>query len=111
MSGIFGPTRTPGRITPSELLAHANALERAGHNEIVEGDLVAYRFAKNAREELRAQLREYRGHQLADLRIYVVDELGETLPTKKGIAVRIEQLPHLLAAVSALIAEAERRAA
>lgn len=75
-------------------------------------DVVVFSFPKNLREEVRASLGDYRGHQLADVRVYVVDEHGDPLPTKKGISVRVEDLPQLRDAVDALIAaDAERRAA
>ena len=70
---------------------------------------VVYTFPKNSREEVRASLTTYRGHRLADLRVFVADEDDVDHPTRKGIAVRVEDLPKLLAAVEALI-EAERAA-
>lgn len=70
-------------------------------------DNVVYTFPKNRREEIRASLGEYRGHRLADVRVYVTDEDGTDIPTKKGVSVRFEDLPKLRAAVDALIAAAE----
>jgi hypothetical protein len=67
-------------------------------------DRVVYAWPKNAREEVRATLTEYRGYRLADLRVYADDD-GEDVPTKKGLSVRIEDLPRLREAVDALIAE------
>jgi len=65
-----------------------------------------YAFRKNAREEVRASLSTYRGYRLADLRVFVEDEAGNSIPTRKGLAVRVEDLPALRDAVDALLAAA-----
>ena len=72
-------------------------------------DRLIYSFPKNSRETVRASLGEYHGRQLADVRVYVAADVGQPIATKKGLSVRVEELPHLLAAVSALIAAAEER--
>jgi hypothetical protein len=73
-------------------------------------DLVVYSFPKNAREEIRATLTTFKGFRLADVRVYCADDNGDgDHPTRKGIAVRVEDLPKLLEAVQALL-EAERAA-
>lgn len=63
---------------------------------------------KNRREALRIALDHYRGANLVDLRVVV--ELSETsglaTPTRKGLAVRVEMLPDLIAA----LAQAEAKA-
>ncbi len=74
-------------------------------------EVVAYTFAKNRTQEVQARLREYRGAQLADLRVFVADDAGEPIPTKAGICVRVEQLHELRRAVDALIEAEEARAA
>jgi hypothetical protein len=74
-------------------------------------DIVVYQWAKNRSEVVHAVLSTYNGHRLADLRVYVADEDGEPHPTRKGLAIRVEDLPRLRAAVDALIATEERRAA
>lgn len=66
-------------------------------------DLVVFSFPKNAREEVRATLSTYRGHRLADIRVYVADADDVDHPTKKGIAVKVADLPRLREAVEALI--------
>jgi Transcriptional Coactivator p15 (PC4) len=77
-------------------------------------DEPVYRWPKNSREEVRASLTTYRGHRLADIRVYVADD-GDgdgDHPTKKGLAVRVQDLPRLREAVDALIeAHEEERAA
>ncbi len=66
---------------------------------------------KNASEELRVALGEYRGHNLVNVRIWAsYDSAGsEKRPTKKGFALRIERLPELIAGLEK--AEAAARAA
>ena len=65
---------------------------------------------KNAVEELRVALSEYRGHHLVNLRIWANYDSAssEKRPTKKGFALRIGQLPELIAALKN--AEAQARA-
>lgn len=65
---------------------------------------VVYSWPKNSREEVRATLSTFKGRQLADLRVYRADENDVDRPTRKGLAVRVEDLPKLLEAVEALIA-------
>lgn len=63
---------------------------------------------KNRREALRIALDHYRGTNLVDLRVVV--ELSETsglaTPTRKGLAVRVEMLPDLIAALAQAAAKA-----
>ena len=57
-------------------------------------------FEKNATEEIRVQLREYRGHQLLDIRVfYYPEEGGEARPTKKGVSVSVSLVPKLREAI------------
>lgn len=53
---------------------------------------------KNATEEIRVYLNEYRGHTYVDIRVFV-NYSGRFAPTKKGITVKPELLPELLAAL------------
>ena len=68
-------------------------------------------IAKNAMEELRVGISEYRGHHLVNCRIWANYDspLEERRPTRKGFALRLEQLPELIAALQK--AEEEARAA
>jgi hypothetical protein len=61
-----------------------------------------YEFAKNTREVVRASLVTFGGHELADLRVHVADR-----PTRKGLTLRVVDLPELRNAVEALIAALE----
>lgn len=70
-------------------------------------DRLVYSFAKNSRETVCACIRNYRGHDLVDLRVFVGGDLGD-VATAKGLAVRVDLLPELRAAIDALIREVER---
>lgn len=61
-----------------------------------------YEFRKNATEVVRATLSFFRGHQLVDIRAYYEAEDGSFRPTKKGLAIGLDLLPELRAAVEAL---------
>lgn len=58
---------------------------------------------KNRDEEIRVLLGEFKGKQLCHVRTFLrrVDgvEREDPLPTKKGVTVKIEQLPELIAAL------------
>jgi Transcriptional Coactivator p15 (PC4) len=62
-----------------------------------------YTWPKNSREEYRATLSEFKGHELADIRVYVADEDDVDHPTRKGLSVKVSDLPRLREAVDALI--------
>jgi len=55
-----------------------------------------HQFAKNAAEEVRVSLTEFKGHKLIDLRIYYEpDDGGDRRPTKKGITIDVSLYPEL----------------
>ena len=60
---------------------------------------------KNARESVKIELTEFKGHDLVDLRVYA-DNGAKLVPTRKGITVGVNMLPSLVAALT----EAEREA-
>jgi hypothetical protein len=70
-----------------------------------------FRFEKNSRETIVASLTTFEGHPLAGIRIYVENGEGDETPTKKGISVKVEQLPQLLEAVQALVGASAVKAA
>jgi hypothetical protein len=63
---------------------------------------VLYAFPKNAYEEVRAYLQEYKGQMLAHIRVFITDKNDIDHPTRKGIAVTLNDLPKLAEAVAAL---------
>ena len=61
---------------------------------------IVYTFEKNALEEVTAQITEYRGHQLIDIRVWLKEREGsDARPTRKDIALEVEQFPDLKKAV------------
>jgi hypothetical protein len=68
-------------------------------------------IAKNTRESVRVALDHYQGHDLVDVRIVtpLTTETGTLVPTKKGISLRLDQLPNLIKALQDAEAEARRR--
>lgn len=64
---------------------------------------VCYEFQKNSHETVRAQVTEFNGRPVLDLRSHFRPEGADELaPTKKGLTLQISQLPELEAAVRAL---------
>ncbi len=57
---------------------------------------------KNSREELRVSIEEFRGHRLINLRIWFEGDDGQMRPGKQGVALRLEFLPELRAALTKL---------
>jgi hypothetical protein len=65
-------------------------------------DQVIATIAKNADEEIRVSLREYKGHPFIDIRVYWKPPEGEPGPTKKGVTLNPELFPELKKAMGAL---------
>lgn len=57
---------------------------------------------KNAREEIRITLDDFKGHQLVNLRVWFDGGNGEYRPGKQGVAFRLDLLPEVLEALGAL---------
>ena len=69
-------------------------------------ETVIAEIEKNARESLRMGLSEYRDRHLAYARIWI--DTGEKwVPTQKGLTVRVETLPDLIAGLQRVRSEAE----
>lgn len=64
---------------------------------------------KNAREEIRVVLDEFKGSQLVDMRAFASFSAANVpMPTKKGLSIRAEILPELIHALEKARDEAER---
>ena len=61
-----------------------------------------YSFGKNALERVEARVREYKGHDLIDIRVHFEAADGSWRPTKKGLALSVDLLSELERAVAAL---------
>lgn len=70
-------------------------------------DTLIAEVQKNARERIRLELTEYKGHKLVSLRVYAdTGGGGPPVPTPKGITCKVTLLPDLVRAM----ADAERMA-
>lgn len=60
-------------------------------------------IAKNSREEVRISLDSFKGVDLVDIRTFAnfQDGDGERRATKKGVSLKREKLPELIAALQA----------
>ena len=54
---------------------------------------------KNAREELRVSLDEFKGHRLLNLRVWFEGDDGQMRPGKQGVALRLEMAGELADAI------------
>ena len=50
-----------------------------------------------------ATISTFKGHRIADLRVWTGDENDVNHPTKKGLALKVEHLPRLLQAIEKLM--------
>ena len=57
------------------------------------------RLPKNRREEIRIERQDYKGWDIVDIRVWVVDGYNAPIVTKKGLAVRTDLVPDLIAAL------------
>ena len=64
---------------------------------------------KNAREELRISLTEFKGYNLVSQRVWYRADDGEMRPSKAGVVIRIERLPDLIEGLQAAQAAAKAR--
>jgi transcriptional coactivator p15 (PC4) len=73
-------------------------------------DTVIAVIPKNNRgETIRVALREFKGAQLADIRVMVDGEDGKAIFTQKGVAVPIRRLPAVIEALQAALDTARRQ--
>ncbi len=70
---------------------------------------VVYEFEYPGRGTVRASVSEFRRKTYLDLRLWVENEAGELVPTRKGVSVHQDYLPELREAVQALADAIEPR--
>ncbi|PQV56578.1 transcriptional coactivator p15 (PC4) [Defluviimonas denitrificans] len=54
---------------------------------------------KNAREEIRVEVQDFKGHRLLNIRVWYDDGTGEYRPGKQGLALRLDRLSDLCGAL------------
>ena len=64
-------------------------------------DLTITTIPKNAREELRISLSEFKGYNLVSQRVWYRADDGDMRPSKAGVVIRIERLPDLIEGLQA----------
>ena len=63
-------------------------------------DKLVATFQKNKFEEVRVQIKEFKGYDLLDLRVYTsVKEGDEKVPTGKGLSINVSHFEELKKAV------------
>lgn len=66
-------------------------------------DQLIHSFQKNSYEEIRIQVKEYKGHDLIDLRIYTdVRTSNDKIPTTKGLSFNVAHFPDFKRGILAL---------
>ena len=57
-------------------------------------------FAKNKFQEVHVGIREFKGNDLVDIRIWTIAQgVDQMVPTAKGVSINIQLLPQLLKAL------------
>jgi len=56
---------------------------------------VLYTFEKNERETVKVRKTTFKGKEYLDIRVYITNQEGEEIPTKKGINIPFELAPEL----------------
>jgi len=72
-----------------------------------ENKLIA-EFNKNASEIIRVQLTEYDSKQLLDIRVWVQNEKGDFIPTRKGISLKLDLIDSLKEAIDKATEEIDK---
>ena len=89
----------------TEVLAVSNESATSDYGDVV------YTFPTGAFTEVRAYINTYKGTRYAQVRVFTDGEPGKVYPTKRGIAVTLDDLPKLQEAVTALVDAVENETA
>jgi hypothetical protein len=66
-------------------------------------DVIITEIPKNSREVYRVVRRDFKGYPLVDVRIWFDDATTGELRPGKGVSIKLEVLPEIVAALSGLI--------
>lgn len=72
-------------------------------------DVLIGSVEKNQRESIKVQLSRFKGYNLAHLRVWAVNQSGETVPTKQGFGLQVGQLTALIEILQEARREAEAK--
>jgi hypothetical protein len=88
---------------------NARTIIDSGDQRNTSDTLEVARFPKNHAEDVVVSLGRYNGHDLLDARVHALfPGATEKHPTRKGISIKVERLPDLIAALIAAEREARR---
>lgn len=77
-------------------------LAGGARNAAFDGEVIA-EVPKNQREVYRVMARSFKGHRLADVRVWFDDpDTGELRPGK-GVSLKVEVLPEIINALAGLV--------
>jgi hypothetical protein len=80
----------------------ATAGTEAGSRTAFDGDILA-EIAKNSRQVYRNVRHSFKGYPLVDIRVWLADDTTGELRPGKGVSIKLEVLPEIVAALSGLI--------
>jgi hypothetical protein len=80
----------------------AQAANRAAQSTAFAGEIIA-EIPKNSREVYRVVRRDFKGYPLVDVRVWFDDATTGELRPGKGVSLKLESLPEIVAALSGLI--------
>jgi hypothetical protein len=70
--------------------------------------VIVDKFFKNRRKDvIVVSLKTYEGVNLIDVRQFVPNEAGQDRPTSKGVAIKVQRLPDLAAAINKAVRKAQ----
>jgi hypothetical protein len=64
-----------------------------------------YSFTKNAEETVRVSLTKFKRHRLLDVRVYVEDQAGKLIPTRRGLTLSRDLASELLEGLKRTVEE------
>ncbi len=85
----------------------APGANRAASSSGFDGEIVA-EILKNAREVYRITRLDFKGYPLVDIRVWFDDATTGELRPGKGVSIKAEVLPEIVAALSGLIERGRR---
>jgi hypothetical protein len=80
----------------------AVAANRTASSTAFDGGIIA-EIPKNSREVYRVVRRSFKGYPLVDVRVWFDDATAGELRPGKGLSIKLEVLPEIVAALSGLI--------
>jgi hypothetical protein len=108
-----GEDRRPGRGSGTSEGSRGIAADVTSRPAIDQRTAVAAEFIaiipKNKREDVRISLSKFNDVDLLNIRVFVEYSDGERGPSKKGISIRVAQLPALLEALQKAASAAHAR--